>query len=225
MTVAYFIVQIHDTTKRWLRPIFAITKSHSSKWIYTLTTVGCLILIATIGFQTSMMRAFREQEGSHDVPYNPWIPATVNGLAICLYITLLSILVIWSIRSFSKNLAILCCSITLVGYTLFDLGVIFYYPLHLVAKCSLSDFHGIMRNCREEFNDVLMVIRRGSTPITLTILGVLHGFVIAFSLASTVAIVLKRKKVKYEVNGRGNGYAARIPSGECYTDSINLELK
>ncbi|KAK4036623.1 hypothetical protein OUZ56_028667 [Daphnia magna] len=101
-------------------------------------------------YQMSMIRAFREQEGSHDVPYNPWIPATVNGLAICLYIVLLSVLVIWSIRAFSKNMALVCCSITLVGYTLFDLGVIFYYPLHLVAKCSLSDFHGIMRNCRTE---------------------------------------------------------------------------
>ncbi|XP_032791598.2 uncharacterized protein LOC116928600 [Daphnia magna] len=173
----------------------------------------------------SMIRAFREQEGSHDVPYNPWIPATVNGLAICLYIVLLSVLVIWSIRAFSKNMALVCCSITLVGYTLFDLGVIFYYPLHLVAKCSFSDFHGIMRNCRAEFNDVLMVIRRGSTPITLTILGVLHGLVIAFSLASTIAILMKRKKVKYEVSGRGNGYAARITSEESYTDLINTELE
>ncbi|XP_059353361.1 uncharacterized protein LOC132087697 [Daphnia carinata] len=173
----------------------------------------------------AMIRAFREQEGSHDVPYDPWIPATVNVLAICLYIVLLSVLVIWSIRTFSKNLAIVCCSIIVVGYILFDFGVIFYYPLHLVAKCSLSDFHGIMRNCRAEFNDVLMVLRRGNTPITLTILGVLHGLVIAFSLASTMAILMKRKKVKYEVNGRGNGYAARIPSEESYTDLINIELK
>lgn len=46
-----------------------------------------------------------------------------------------------------------------------------------------------------EFNDVLMVIRRGSTPITLTILGVLHGLVISLSLAGMIALLLKKKQV------------------------------
>jgi hypothetical protein len=51
-----------------------------------------------------MVRAYQEQEGPNDMPYNPWFPATKTGLAICLYVVVLSVLVLWSIETFSKKL-------------------------------------------------------------------------------------------------------------------------
>jgi hypothetical protein len=48
-----------------------------------------------------------------------------------------------------------------------------------------------------EFSDVLMVVRRGSTPMMFSIVGVLHGLVISFSLAVMIAVLIRKKQVFY----------------------------
>lgn len=46
-----------------------------------------------------------------------------------------------------------------------------------------------------EFSDVLMVLRRGSTPLMFTTVAVLHGIVISFSLAVMVAVLIRKTRV------------------------------
>ncbi|EFX84595.1 hypothetical protein DAPPUDRAFT_314894 [Daphnia pulex] len=221
MTIAWLTTEVYIKTKLRLISIYNGVKERSKRWAYLLIVTWCTLLIATTGIQISMVTAYQEQEGSHDVPYNPWFPATMNGLTMCLYAAVLSALVLWSIQAYSRN-AVTCFSVTLIGYLLLDMAVFFYYPLRLVTRCSLSDFNGIMRKCRAEFSDVLMVVRRGSTPMMFSIVGVLHGLVISFSLAVMIAVLIRKKQVKYEVNGRGNGHGI---SQESYTDFDDIELK
>ncbi|XP_057379306.1 uncharacterized protein LOC130701364 isoform X1 [Daphnia carinata] len=173
--------------------------------IYFLGTLGLLLGLGIIVLEATMV-VYRDDIRLNDIRNNPLLPIAITGLTFGVYFIILAIVTACAAKAKSRCITITFLVMSLIALAL-DLCLLSFHGLHLITRCNPNEFEGLggnfgIRNCRNEFDHVLLINRHG-TSLLLIIIGItLHAVVNFCSILVSFYVVCHFEQVQKEVSSR-----------------------
>jgi len=178
---------------------------YPKRHFYILGVAGLLLSIWIIVLEAIMLQhSHRDDPRLNDIRYNPMLPVSIAGIAFAIYFILLSTIPACAAKTKSRCLTITFLIMSVLAFAL-DVILVTFHGIHLISRCNPNAVNGITQNCRNEFDNVLLIMKHGSSLLMVIVASVLHGMV---NLSSVIVsfYVLCHMEQKYLINGKHGAY-------------------